>query len=463
MSMAEVVLVYPYFDPPWNNSVFRHPPLGLGYLASYLRENNVSVDLVDCTFLNERDALERVRGLRPSVIGVYSMFTMREESMRMARRLREECDLMVVGGPLPSVEPEPFLEAFDVVAVGEGEQTMLEIARNGDGGDLRDVNGIRYRESGGRLVRASDQGGAEVVCTQPREFIPNLDSIPYPARDLFENEAYMGYYRRRRWKPSTSIMSSRGCPFSCDFCSRPVFGGTFRERSPGNVAGEVEEALSLGYDRVFFQDDCFTLNKGRVHSFCDEVEKRGLEFDWECLSRVDTIDEDAATRMREAGCRRIFFGLESGSEEILKIMNKRTTPEQGRRAVEAATSAGIKTGAFFIIGYPGETDETMLETLRFASSLPLDYLSFSFPYPIPGTGLYERVKGRLNEGRPEPRQRGLIHHELIYASDFSERKLRFAVTKAMAQFYVRRYMGAASAPLFKPLERITDGLLRAMK
>lgn len=446
--MTDVALVYPYVDPPRNRSIFRFPPLGLGYLAAHLRNSGYSVQIVDATFIGEEAAVEATRALKPRMVGVYSMFTMREASLRFARALRGHCELLVAGGPLPTVEPEAYLGDFDAAAVGEGEQTVLELAR---GDHLGEVDGLVYKEEDGGVVR-----------TPPREVLSNLDSIPLPARDLFDNEGYIGYYRRRGEPPTTSAITSRGCPFACDFCSHPIFGESFRERSPGNMADEVEQILDLGYERVFFQDDCFTLTKGRVARFCDEVERRGLRFGWQCLSRVDAMDEQTASRMRAAGCDQVFFGLESGSERVLRIMNKSATPELGRRAVEAAKAAGLKTGAFFIFGYPGDDTESMLETLHFADSLPLDYLSFSYPYPIPGTPLYERVKDRMMKGRPEPEQKGLVGHQLIYYSEIPEVKLRFGILKGLAIHRIQRRLGPVAPLLAKPLEALTDNIFRLL-
>jgi anaerobic magnesium-protoporphyrin IX monomethyl ester cyclase len=294
----------------------------------------------------------------------------------------------------------------------------------------------------------------------PREVLKNLDAIPLPARDLFDNANYINYYKKRGEPPTTSAITSRGCPFACDFCSHPIFGESFRERSPGNMADEVEQILGLGYGRVFFQDDCFTLTKGRVARFCDEVERRNLKFGWECLSRVDSMDEVTASRMRTAGCDHVFFGLESGSDRVLKIMNKSATPEMGRRAVEAAKAGGLKTGAFFIFGYPGDDTDSMLETLHFADSLPLDYLSFTYPYPIPGTPLYERVKDKMMEGNPEPQQKGLIQHQLIYYSEIPEAKLKFGIIKGLALHYIRLHTGAAAPLIVKPLGVLSDRVFR---
>jgi len=276
LDLTDIVLVYPYVDPPRNKSIFRFPPLGLGYIAAYLRDTGFNVSIVDATFTGETIAIERVKELNPRIVGVYSMFTMREASLRFARALRESCELIIVGDPLPTVEPETYIGDFDVAAVGEGEETMLEIAR---GDNLRDVNGIVYREREGKPLRTNEEGG-EVIRTRARRVLQNLDSVPLPARDLFDNAAYIDYYKKRHDPPTTSAITSRGCPFACDFCSHPIFGESFRERSASNMADEVKQILDLGYKRVFFQDDCFTLTKRRVVKFCDEVEKRGLMFGW---------------------------------------------------------------------------------------------------------------------------------------------------------------------------------------
>jgi anaerobic magnesium-protoporphyrin IX monomethyl ester cyclase len=446
--LIDVALVYPYVDPPRNRSIFRFPPLGLGYIAAYLRDSGYKVQIIDATFMGADAAIEKTRVLEPRMVGVYSMFTMREASLRFARALRGHCELLIAGGPLPTVEPEAYLSEFDAAAVGEGEQTSLELAR---GDALNEVDGLVYKDQDGKATR-----------TPPRQVLKDLNSTPLPARDLFENESYINYYQRRRQPSVTSAITSRGCPFTCDFCSHPIFGESFRERSPGNMADEVEQIIELGYDRVFFQDDCFTLTQGRVQRFCDEVERRGLNFGWQCLSRVDAMDKATAARMKAAGCDQVFFGLESGSERVLKVMNKSATPEMGRRAVEAAKKAGLKTGAFFIFGYPGDDTESMLETLHFADSLPLDYLSFSYPYPIPGTPLYERVKDRMMEGSPEPQQGGLVGHQLIYYSEIPEQKLRFGILKGLALHRIGRSLGPAAPLILKPLEALTDNIFRRL-
>jgi len=451
--MTTVTLVYPYFQPFNDRSIFRFPPLGLGYIAAYLRQHKVSVDLVDCTFLSQAEALERVARSDPEIIGIYSMFSIKKRSVELAEMLRKGSRLLVAGGPLPSLKPEAFLGTFDVVVIGEGEQTMLELVHAvKKGADLSGIKGIAYRE------------GGVIKLTSKRGLIGNLDSIPFPAREFFDNKAYMDYHRRRSNHTVTTVITSRGCPFRCDFCSRPIFDERFRARSAKNIADEVEVVCVLGYDRIWFADDCFTFSRKRLIDVCDEMIRRGLRIDWECLSRVDTIDREATEKMRQAGCVRVFFGIESGNDSVLALMNKRTTTKQADEAVRLTKASGIQVGGFFIVGYPGETDETILDTIRFASSLPLDYLSFTLPYPIPGTPLYEREKDKMTLDEPEePEHARLIDHNLMYRSSFSEAKLKFAIAKGMVQFKMRRHLkGPGYKLLGTPLERLTDSIFRRL-
>ena len=457
--MTSVLLIYPFFKPRRDRSVFRFPPLGLGYIASSLQQAGYTVHLLDCTFMKRDEALSQALATGAEVVGIYCMVTLVEDCLWFARRLRDQCRLLIAGGPLPTCDPLPFLDDFDVVVRGEGEQTLIELLSAWEEGtDWSCVAGLVYRNQ----AFAREAGEAGHLETTVRPFHKDLDRLPFPPRQLFPNESYIRFGKKKYGYSITTVMSTRGCPFHCEFCSNVVFGGTYRVRSPGNVVDEIEEALALGYDRIAFADDVFTLNRRRVLAVCAEIKKRGLQFQWECLGRVDTLDYATAVEMKTAGCARIYFGIESGNDRILKLMKKEITTAQARNAVEAAHQAGLEVGAFFILFYPGETDETVLETLRFATSLPLDYLGLTMPYPLPGTALYERVKNQIFRAwRPEDSL--LWSHVLIYDSEFSEFKMWFGILKGHVQFETRRRLGKA-APLFLRLfEKPSDLMLRLLK
>ncbi len=452
--MATVTLVYPYFHPQNDTSIFRFPPLGLGYIAAYLRSHGISVEIVDCTFLAQSAAVEKIRKSNPKIIGIQSMFSMKNKSLELAKEFRNSCELLVAGGPLATTNPELFLEDFDLVVIGEGEQTMLEIVLEAqERGNFSRINGIIYK----------DKETKQIERTPDRRLIEDLDSLPFPSRDLFPNQAYKKFYSKFGYA-TTAIMTSRGCPFSCDFCSKPIFGDQFKWRTASNVVDEIEEVLGLGYDRLWFADDCFTLNPKRLMSICDEIVKRGLKIDWECLSRVDTLDSEAVKKMKRAGCVRMFFGIESGNDCILALMKKQITINQARKALSLCEANDVKAGAFFIVGYPGENEETVLNTIEFASSLPLDYLSFTMPYPIPGTPLYERLNGDMISSEwEEPKNLNIVKHKLLFNSELSETKLKFAIIKGMIQFYIRKYTGKQGYKLFgAPFEKLTSAIYRLL-
>ena len=449
--MTSVLLIHPYFHPRPDWSNFRFPPLGPAYIAATLRKAGFAVKILDCTFSDKKAAIKAAVDFHADITGVYCMVGLRENAVMFAKALKGKTRLLVAGGPLPTLAPASFLEDFDIVAAGEGERTMLELAHVFErGGDFQSISGIAYRKNGATVRSAA------------RELEPALDAIPFPARDLLPNKQYLGFWKLRPDKSTTSVITTRGCPFNCDFCSNAVFGNTYRERSPVNVVDEVEEALSFGYRRIHFADDVFTLKKDRVRQICGEILSRKLKFRWECLGRVDSIDSELAKIMKEAGCERIFFGIESGNNSVLATMNKKITVEKAENAVRAAYGAGIKTGAFFMLGYPGETDETVLKTIRFATSLPLDYLSYTLPYPLPGTALYARMKDKLTaEWKEVPGL--LIDHSLIYRGDFSGPKMKYALFKAQTQFLMKKKCGFFAPIVLNPFAIASDAVFRSMK
>jgi anaerobic magnesium-protoporphyrin IX monomethyl ester cyclase len=377
------------------------------------------------------------------------MVTINHHVIAIAQKLCSNVELLVAGGPLPTLVPEEFLDTFDVVVLGEGEETFLEVVNHHfKGHSFLQVKGIAYTGTGTK------------VHTNPRrKFIRHLDALPLPARDLFPNVQYQWYWRTFHGYMASSMISTRGCPYLCDFCSNPVFGQSYRERSAENVVEEMKQIRDLGYDRVFFTDDCFTQNPKRVAEICDILLREHVDVEWMCLSRADHLSPQLASKMRTAGCRRIFFGIESGNQRILSIIGKRITPTQAQRAVENAQRAGIETGGFFILGYPGETNDSLVETLQFSSRLPLDYLSYSFPYPIFGTGLYSRVQNQITEPDWRKQRGSATRHDLIFKGTFSEQKLRLAMYTGLAQHWLRRNgpLGRATAEV---TERVSSRVLR---
>jgi anaerobic magnesium-protoporphyrin IX monomethyl ester cyclase len=456
--MSKVLLIYPYFKPSNDRSVFRFPPLGVSYLASSLLQAGYEVELLDCTFMGKTEALKKALAAKAEVVGIYCMVTMQEDCLWLARQLRPTAQLLIVGGPLPTCDPYAFVHHFDVVVRGEGEATVLELLQAYTSGeDFGAISGITM------LKKTSTNGKEyqETITTPDRPFNQHLDSLPFPARHLLPNQRYIQFGKKKYGYSITTVMSTRGCPYKCEFCSNVIFGGSYRERSARNVVDEVEEALACGYDRISFADDVFTLRRRRVLEVCAEIARRGLQFYWECLARVDSLNDATYVEMVHAGCRRVYFGIESGDNTVLKLMNKKITTQEAQHAVIAAHQAGLEVGAFFILFYPGETNQTVMNTLHFATSLPLDYLGLTMPYPLPGTALYERVKSQIKR-EWNPGESVFGSHVLIYNADFSETKMWFGIIKGRLQFEINhrlRRWGKLAAFVLKWFERPTDWLL----
>jgi anaerobic magnesium-protoporphyrin IX monomethyl ester cyclase len=459
--MTSVLLIYPFFRRRLDRSRFRFPPLGVAYVASALRAEGHDVRVLDCTFLSRDEAARMAAAARTDVVGISCMVTMEEDAAWFARHLRGRCRLLVAGGPLPTCDPEAFLEHFDVVVRGEGEKTMCELlAALESGTDPGAVPGAVWGRETGAPARGESWGATPAAA--PRPFAGDLDALPFPARELLPNARYVAFGKRSYGYSITTVMSTRGCPYTCEFCSNVVFGKSYRERSPRNVVDEIEEVLALGYERISFADDVFTLSSTRVLEICAEIRRRRLRFAWECLGRVDAFDPATARAMKAAGCFRVFFGIESGNDVILKLMKKQITTAQAQSAVEAAHAAGLEAGAFFIVCYPGETDDSVLETLRFATSLPLDYVGLTMPYPLPGTALLERVGEHVTRAW-RPQKALLATHVLTYEGDFSALKMRFALLKGRAQFEIKRRLGGCAPAALALFEGPTDRIFRLLR
>ncbi|MET1123975.1 MAG: radical SAM protein [Archaeoglobaceae archaeon] len=361
------------------------PPLGLGYLAAVLRERGFKVRIIDD--LVEKLSFERLlKRIRDAfMVGITSTTPTFNAALRYARMIKEALPnvFIILGGVHVTFRPQDaFKGSVDAVCMGEGEETIVEVAERVESGrGLEGVRGIAYRE------------GGRVVFNKPRGFIEDLDSLPFPAYDLMPLEKYTVMGGKLEHFP---LITSRGCPFSCRYCSSSLFmGKRFRARSAKNVVDEIEWLVSeFKAKHIAFSDDTFTLNKRRVVEICREIKDRGIDVTWSCSSRVDTISDELLRVMKEAGCEAIYFGVEAASERILDYYKKRIDLEKVFRAVELAKKHGITTVCSFIIGAPDETKEEMRETLRLALKLDPDYAQFSILTPYPGTEIYEEAKRR---------------------------------------------------------------------
>ena len=363
------------------------PPLSLSYLASVLIQEGIEVRILDflVTRYNPGKLRRELEEYRPQLVGATCVTL----NYPIARRMLKVCKdfdphiFTVIGGPHVTFALEETLLRspwIDAIVIGEGERTLLELARLVEQGkDIHHVTGIAFAD------------GGTVVKTTPKARVEDLDQLPLPARELLPMARY-----RALGTPCT-VITSRGCPYNCIFCSgRRMFGPKVRFRSPGLVVDEIEQLQhDFGFAKINIVDDTFTLSHHHTQAACEEMLRRNLKIKWSVFARVDRISEELAQLMNRAGCEWMLFGVESADEGILKTIKKGITPEQVRRGVKIASESGINVFNSFILGLPGETRDTALKSLAFGDELYHKYgakYGFHMLSPLPGTEIYERAK-----------------------------------------------------------------------
>lgn len=339
---------------------------------------------------------EVFRKFKPDIVGITMATGMYGAALRAAKIVKDIRPNipLVVGGPHPTILPEDTLKEdyIDIVVKGEGEFTMLDLIDHiDDGKPLTQVCGISYKDRG--IIHHNS----------PRPLIEDLDSLPFPARDLiFEKERYtpdsFGY-----------IITSRGCPFNCVFCSsHKIWGRKVRYRSPNNIVEEIKEVMEKFNTRLFrFNDDTFTINADRAFKICELIINEGLEIQWYCDTRVELLTADLLEQMKRAGCIRIDLGVESGNPQILNFTKKGITLEQARQTINEVKKAGIKAQAYFMMGFPGEGKKEILDSITFMRDAKPDYTCWSIVTPYPGTELYDISK-----------EKGLLPKDLDWSTFF---------------------------------------------
>lgn len=359
------------------------PPLGLAFLGAALEETGVDVKIADFVVTPySKENLESIlTDFTPDIVGVTSVTMTFDNAINVVRDVKsfDSGIVTVMGGPHVSFCAEETLKSYsdlDMVVIGEGDKTIVDLAnavRNSV--NLDDIKGIVYRN------------GSDIISTKHRETLADVNLLPMPARHLLPLQRY------RALGMAISMTTSRGCPFQCIFCvGRKMVGAKVRYRDPDKVVDEIQYLATLGFSQINIADDLFTANKKHCIAICDEMIKRNIKIKWTSFARVDTVSEAVLSKMKAVGCTAVSFGIESANEQILKTIKKGITTDQVAEAVKMCVKTGIDPHASFILGLPGETHETLKETLDFAERMKEIGLSYGFHLlaPFPGTEIREQ-------------------------------------------------------------------------
>jgi radical SAM superfamily enzyme YgiQ (UPF0313 family) len=395
--MMDILLTHGYFlyEDPHELAVMKpYPPLGILYISAHLKARGFDVAVFDTTF-SDREAFRRyVERERPPVVGIYCNMMTRANVLQAIQICKARGAIVVLGGPEPANYAEEYLaRGADVVVIGEGENTLEELlphlAQFGPVG-MEQINGIVYRAGDGRLVR-----------TPPRAYISDLSAQPFPDRSAIDIGEYIRVWRAHHGMGAVSLITARGCPYTCKWCSHAVYGYSHRRRTPENVADEVELILSTYRpDLVWYADDVFTIHHRWLYAYAKELKRRGLHAPFETISREDRLKEEVVQTLAEMGCYRIWIGAESGSQRILDAMQRRTNAERMREMVRLLQKYGIEAGTFIMLGYDGEELVDIEATVEHLKAAVPDRLLTTVAYPIKGTPYYEQVADRIIPLKP---------------------------------------------------------------
>lgn len=377
--MLKVTLI----NPPQSTS-YPQPPIGLALIAAVLEREGYQVTVLDANVLGLSPKELAPLVTDADVIGLTAMTPTVSAAISTACHLKQAnpTQTILLGGVHATLLPDETLAKapeLDIIVRGEGEETIIELLQALEKKHpLDNISGISYRANG------------KVVSAASRLSNVDIEALPFLAYNSLPLPKYKPHPPHGRALPFAAIVTSRGCPYHCAYCSKPVFGSKFRAQSPERVIEEIIYLKEIfGIKEIHFYDDVFTLDKKRVHAIADAIIKKGIKIFWTCETRVNLVDEELLRHMKQAGCYAVSYGIESAVPEILDTISKDITLEQVETAVHLSREAGLETAGYFMIGSPGESPETIQQTIQFAKKLKLDFAQFAVTTPFPGTKLYD--------------------------------------------------------------------------
>jgi anaerobic magnesium-protoporphyrin IX monomethyl ester cyclase len=411
------------------------PPLGLLYVAAAIEKEAIHrVQVIDAQIERlDVEALQaEIKKREPDAIGITAMtFTLLDviATIKAAKKINPKIKI-ILSGPHAIIFPEEtmMIKEVDFLVLGEGEKVIGRLLSNiNKPEELKKIKGLAFRDR------------KKIISTGQADFIENLDELPFPARRLTPYKNYSSVVSARR--PVTTMFSSRGCPYRCLFCDRPQVGKTFRARSAKSVADEMEECQKLGIKEIFIYDDTFAVDRQRVLDICAQIKTRGITIAWDIRTRVNTVDEEILRALKDAGCQRIHYGVEAGTQKILNVLQKGITLEQIKQAFTLTKKVGIQTAGYFMIGSPTETKQDILQTINFMKQLNPDYAQVAITTPFPATDLYKLAQAegviRGDPWREFAKKPTSDFIPPIWEKELSRQELLELLKKAYRSFYFR--------------------------
>lgn len=390
-----VLLTHGYFlheDSKEQQIMRPYPPLGLIYISTYLEEKGIRNEIFDTTFSSKDKFYSHLISQKPDLIGIYVNLMTKLNVLETIRFINTELPktVIILGGPEVTYSAENFLRyGADYIVIGEGEESMAELVQgltlnpSSGEGDFKSIHGIAFLQNN------------LLVQTPEREKIKNLDVLPLPDRGKINLHLYLDAWKKYHGKNAISVSTMRGCPYTCKWCSRAVYGLSYRRRSAEKVVEEMTLIKKVyNPDSLWFVDDVFTISHKWLTTFRDELKKQNISIPYECITRADRMNEEVIAMLKETGCFRVWIGAESGSQKVIDLMDRRVDVNQVRAMIQLTKQHGIEAGTFIMLGYPGETEEDIEETIQHLKESDPDHFTITVAYPIKGTELYQEIEAQ---------------------------------------------------------------------
>jgi radical SAM superfamily enzyme YgiQ (UPF0313 family) len=446
-----ILLTHGYFlqeDEKEKKIMRPYVPLGILYISAWLEKFGWANDIFDSTFSSFDELQQELLTKKPRIVAVYTNLMTKLNVLRIIRFIKSREDLrstkIILGGPEVRNHANNFLlHGADYIVLGEGEESMLALVNwimKGDG-EVKNIDGIIYKDELGTICK-----------NREREKLKDLDQLPLPNRQKVNLQLYFDAWKEKHGTSSITVNTMRGCPYSCKWCSRAVYGASYRRRTAAHVVDEIvwiQENYKV--DSIWFVDDVFTVSHKWLASFVEELKRRQVTVAYECITRADRMNEEVIRQLRESGCFRVWIGAESGSQKVIDLMDRRVEVNQVRNMIRMAKQHGIQAGTFIMVGYPGETKEDIFETARHLKTSDPDHFTITVAYPIKGTPLYEEVESRFIEQLP---WESSTDRDIDFKRTYSRRYYDYAVKMISNEVYSnkalkRSFSGLRHWSLFK--------------
>lgn len=445
----KVLLTHGYFineDPSELRIMKPYPPLGLLYISAYLNDKGIENKIFDTTFSSKSDLKKYLLNEKPDYAAIYVNLMTKLNVLEIINFIKSKRALknvkVILGGPEVRYNATEFLDyGADYVVIGEGEKTMHELISALEDKNyemVKNVKSIGFYNNEGKLT-----------FTPERSLIKNIDELPFPNRGGINIQEYQKAWKKKHNENAVSVSTMRGCPYTCRWCSRAVYGLTYRRRSPKRVVEELEFIKNkYNPDLLWFVDDVFTISHRWLFEFNEELKKQDLRIKYECITRADRMNENVISTMKESGCFRVWIGAESGSQKIIDAMDRRVKVEQVQEMIKLSKKHGIETGTFIMLGYPGETEKDIEDTIRHLKRSNPDHFTITVAYPIKGTEFFEEI---------EPNQTEIFNWEKNtdrqreFKRTYPPRYYNFAVRRVVneVKFYQKTNKKSITAELLK--------------